>query len=117
MSGVGHPATPQHVRDGGSLPRRQPRWLTPKAIRLNHLARLAERIRSASMLVMQKHRKLRSDGFALGGYRLFKQMVLNILWQVAPDSNNRLAQRHCKLIRGIAGDRIHRASPRSKNWT
>jgi len=67
------------------------------------------------MLVMQIHRKLRSDGFALKRYRLFiKKMVLNILRQVAPYSNDCLAQRSYKLIRRLAGDCIHRGSPQSK---
>src|SRR5262245_14111686 len=37
--------------------------LTAEAVGLDHVARLAERVRGARMLVMQEHRKLRPHGF------------------------------------------------------
>jgi hypothetical protein len=46
------------------------RALTPKAVRLRHLPRVAERVRSARMLVMQEDGKLQSYGFTLRRHRL-----------------------------------------------
>jgi hypothetical protein len=65
--------------------------LTPKAIRLLHFARVAQWVRSARMLAMQEDSKLRSNGVALRRYRFFKQMILDLLRQVAPYPNNCLA--------------------------
>jgi hypothetical protein len=40
------------------------------------------------MLVMQINRELLPFRFALGHHRFFKKMVLNVLWQVAPNPEN-----------------------------
>ena len=40
------------------------------------------------MLVMQEDRELLPFRFALGDHRFFKEMVLNVLWQVAPNPDN-----------------------------
>lgn len=58
------------VPDKGPSPSRP--LLTPKAIGFSHFARVAQWVGSASMLVMQEHGKLRSDGFALRCYRFSK---------------------------------------------
>jgi hypothetical protein len=42
----------------------------------------------ALMLVMQEDRELLPFRFALGHHRFFKEMVLNVLWQVAPNPDN-----------------------------
>jgi hypothetical protein len=67
------------------------------AIRLGRRTRIAQRVQSAPMLVMQEDRKLRSNGLALRRYRLLKEIILHLLGQIAPDSNNSLAKRARKL--------------------
>ena len=42
----------------------------------------------ALMLVMQIDRELLPFRFALGHHRFFKEMVLNVLWQGAPNPDN-----------------------------
>jgi hypothetical protein len=41
LHGLGHQCQFFHVSMGGGFRRKQPWWLTPKAIRLNRLARFA----------------------------------------------------------------------------
>jgi hypothetical protein len=52
------------------------------------------------MLVMQENGKLRSNGFTLRCHRLFEEMILYVLRQVAPYPNNSLTERAGELFFG-----------------
>jgi hypothetical protein len=56
---------------------------------------------------MQEDRKLRSNGLALRGHRLLKEMILHVLGQIAPDPNDCIAERARKLIFGGWIDGCH----------
>jgi hypothetical protein len=72
-----------------------------QAIRLLlHFARVAQWVRRARMLVMQENRKLRSNGLTLRCNRLFEEMILYVLRQVAPYPNNSLTERAGELFFG-----------------
>jgi hypothetical protein len=77
--------------------------LTAKAVRFGCFSRVAQRVRSLLMSVMQEDRKLRSNCFALRRHRLPEEMILHLLGQVAPYPRNSRAQRARKLIRGHVG--------------
>jgi hypothetical protein len=67
------------------------RQLSAETVRLLHFARITQRVRRAIMLVMQEDGKLRSDGLALGCHRLFEELILQVLGQVTPESDNSFA--------------------------
>ena len=60
--------------------------LAPKAVGLLHFAGVAQRVRRARMFVMQEDGKL--GGLALRRHRLLEEVILYVLWQVAPYPNN-----------------------------
>src|SRR5262245_673821 len=66
--------------------------LTAKAVGFDHIARFAERIRGTRMLVVQEDRELWPQRFAERPCRLFKQMMLHVVRQAAPFSDNSFAQ-------------------------
>jgi hypothetical protein len=83
---------------GQDLPRTSPPAtllsipLTAKAVRLGHLAGVAQWVRCARMLVVQEDGKLRSYGLSLRSHRLLKEVILHVLGQIAPYPNDSLAQ-------------------------
>src|SRR6188472_3533867 len=82
--------------------------LAAQTVRLLHVARIAQRIKRARMLLMQKDRKRRPDGFAARRDCALEQMVLHLLWQVAPNPDDSLAKGARELVRGRAGIRLGR---------
>src|SRR3954467_8986983 len=92
--------------------------LTAQTVRLVHVARIAQRVERAWMLVMQEDRKLRSDGFAARRDRPLEQMILHLLRQVAPYPDDSLAKGARELVRGHAGTclgRWHLSSSRIRS--
>src|SRR5262245_211992 len=75
----------------GNGPAARPR-LSAEAVRFCHFARLAERVRRARMLVVQKDRQLLPDRFTLHSDRLLEQMILHVLRQPAPQADDSFAQ-------------------------
>ncbi len=65
--------------------------LTAEAVRLLDFARVAQWVRRARMLVMQKDGKLGSNGLALRRHGLLEEVILYVLRQVAPYPNNGIA--------------------------
>jgi len=65
--------------------------LAAEAIRLLYGAS-SERGGGAGMAIVQKDRQLRSPLFALGGHGLLEQAALNVVGQMTPHFDNRLAQ-------------------------
>ena len=60
--------------------------LTPETVGLLHFARVAQWVRRARMFVMQEDGKL--GGLASRRHRLLEEVILYVLWQVAPYPNN-----------------------------
>src|SRR5262245_11210101 len=81
--------------------------LSAEAVGLGHFARFAERVRRARMLVVQEDRELLADRFTLQSDRLFEQMILHVLRQVAPQADDSLAQGVREPIRGRARSEEH----------
>jgi hypothetical protein len=64
--------------------------LTTEAVRLFHLARVAQGIGGQLMVIVKENGELRSCGLAPSRNNLFEEAIFHVLRQIAPNADNGL---------------------------